>query len=89
MWASGLVPVFLKCLGGVSEVGSEGAQEGKGVAGKSHGVSSVNERHPRQDVAFAAKSSQGRRLPRAARSGAGFSQNLNGIRDSLIRVTSP
>ena len=40
----------------------QGAQEGKGVAGKSHRVSSANERHPSQDLGVAAKSSQGRRL---------------------------
>lgn len=47
---------------GVSEVGLEGAQEGKGVAGKSHRGSLVNKRHPSQDLGVAAKSSQGRRL---------------------------
>lgn len=48
---------------GVSEVGLEGAQEGKGVAGKPHRGSSANKRHPSQDLGVAAKSSQGRRLP--------------------------
>ena len=41
-------------------MGLEGAQEGKGVAGKSHRGSSVNKRHPIQDLGVAAKSSQGR-----------------------------
>lgn len=77
-------PGVLEVFGGRQRGGLGGCTGRKGVAGKSHGVSSVNERHPRQDVAFAAKSSQGRR-----RSGAGSSQNLNGIRDSLVRVTSP
>lgn len=45
---------------GGGEVGLEGAQEGKGVAGKSHRGSSVNKRHPSQDLGVAAKSSQGR-----------------------------
>lgn len=46
---------------GPREVGLQGAQEGKGVAGKSNGGSSVNKRHPIQDLGVAAKSSQGRR----------------------------
>lgn len=51
----------LSVLGGVGEVGLEGAQEGKGVAGKSHRGSSANKRHRSQDLGVAAKSSQGRR----------------------------
>ena len=50
--------------GGGGEVGLEGAQEGKGVAGKSHRGSSANKRHPSQDLGVAAKSSQGRGLQR-------------------------
>lgn len=39
---------------GVSEVGLEGAQEGKGVAGKSHQGSLANKRRPSHGLGVAA-----------------------------------
>ncbi|MEQ2186881.1 hypothetical protein GOODEAATRI_033351 [Goodea atripinnis] len=57
MFSYGPSSVLFKCFQkGVSEVGLLGAQEGKGVAGKSHQGSSGNERHPSQDLGIAAKS---------------------------------
>lgn len=60
-------PEFSECVAGaVAEVGLEGAQEGKGVAGKLVEAPQREQRHPSQDLGVAAKSSQGRSRPRPA-----------------------